>query len=344
MKKLYTTLVAVLAIVNISYGQFVAGATGYTVLTNINDKVGIGTSTPANKLDVVGVVNSSSYMSATQGLYTEITKSGFNNNAGTGYLSFRSNNVDNRMVIDPNGYVGIGTTAPSQQLEVFRNEVIGSPTDVLYPIVINRGWNSNGGTSTSRNTGLLFKDVNSIEAGVQAVRENSSGNYNSGMAFLVNTGVSGLVPTTSLTEAMRISSAGFVGIGTPTPKEALSVNGNIRSKQIKVETANWPDYVFKNDYSLPSLSDLKTYIDQNQHLPEMPSESDVAKDGINLGEMVKLQTKKIEELTLYLIDKDKTDKEKDAKLQLQQKQIEDQQRINQSLQEQINKIAKKLNN
>lgn len=51
-------------------------------------------------------------------------------------------------------------------------------------------------------------------------------------------------------------------------------------------------------------------IDQNHHLPEMPSEQEITKDGLNLGEMNKILTKKVEELTLYLIEEDKKEKEK----------------------------------
>jgi ethanolamine utilization microcompartment shell protein EutS len=70
---------------------------------------------------------------------------------------------------------------------------------------------------------------------------------------------------------ITIDGTGKVGIGTLTPQEALSVNGNVRAKQVKVEATNWPDYVFRQGYSLPSLSEVKAYIDQNQHLPEIPS-------------------------------------------------------------------------
>lgn len=53
----------------------------------------------------------------------------------------------------------------------------------------------------------------------------------------------------------------------------------------------WPDYVFKPDYNLLPLDEVKNYIDQHQRLPEMPSEQDVTKNGLNLREIVKLQTK-----------------------------------------------------
>lgn len=63
----------------------------------------------------------------------------------------------------------------------------------------------------------------------------------------------------------------------------------------------WSDYVFISKYNLPSFSWVKAYINKSQHLPEVPSEQEVLKNGINLGERNKLLLKKVEELTLYLI-------------------------------------------
>ncbi|OKS87296.1 hypothetical protein RG47T_2755 [Mucilaginibacter polytrichastri] len=65
----------------------------------------------------------------------------------------------------------------------------------------------------------------------------------------------------------------------------------------------WPDYIFNPSYHALNLSDIKAYIDKNHHLPEIPSAQEVAKSGINLGEMNTKLLKKIEELTLYLIEK-----------------------------------------
>ena len=98
---------------------------------------------------------------------------------------------------------------------------------------------------------------------------------------------------------------GNVGIGTLSPTEKLSVNGKIRAKEVKVEAANWPDYVFQKEYPLLSLRELETYIKTNGHLPELPTAKEVESNGFELGEMNKQLVKKIEELTLYLIDKDK---------------------------------------
>lgn len=94
---------------------------------------------------------------------------------------------------------------------------------------------------------------------------------------------------------------GRVGIGTTTPREALSVNGNIRAHEIKVETASWPDYVFQPDYALPTLSEVKAFINENGHLPDVPSASEVEREGVALGQMDGILLKKVEELTLYVI-------------------------------------------
>jgi hypothetical protein len=98
---------------------------------------------------------------------------------------------------------------------------------------------------------------------------------------------------------------GNVGIGTSTPTERLSVNGKIRAQEIKVETINWPDYVFEETFKPLSLADLESYIKINKHLPGIPSAKEVILNGINLGEMNAKLLKKIEEQTLYIIEQDK---------------------------------------
>lgn len=103
------------------------------------------------------------------------------------------------------------------------------------------------------------------------------------------------------------NNAGFVGIGTDAPKEMLSVNGNIRAHQIKVEStaSTWPDYVFKDEYQVPTLLETEKFIKENGHLPEVPKASEIEQNGVDLGELNKILLKKMEEMTLYMIDKDK---------------------------------------
>ena len=103
----------------------------------------------------------------------------------------------------------------------------------------------------------------------------------------------------------KLNISGTVGIGTPASADyKLAVNGTIHSREVKVDLgfSPWPDYVFKDGYVLPGMDTLKAYINKYKHLPEIPSEAEVAKDGLSLGDMNAKLLKKIEELTLYMID------------------------------------------
>ncbi|WP_369014657.1 hypothetical protein [Flavobacterium anhuiense] len=96
-----------------------------------------------------------------------------------------------------------------------------------------------------------------------------------------------------------------VGIGTNSPDTALTVNGTTHSKEVKVDTNIWPDFVFKKDYNLPKIAEVERHIKEKGHLENIPSEEEVLKNGINLGEMNAKLLQKIEELTLYVIDLNK---------------------------------------
>ncbi|WP_224205952.1 hypothetical protein [Bacteroides salyersiae] len=101
--------------------------------------------------------------------------------------------------------------------------------------------------------------------------------------------------------SQNLLTTGSVGIGTTnTDGYKLAVNGIIRAKEIKVES-DWADFVFKKDYTLPTLREVKKHIEEKGTLPGVPSESDVKTNGVNLGEINALLLQKIEELTLYII-------------------------------------------
>lgn len=86
----------------------------------------------------------------------------------------------------------------------------------------------------------------------------------------------------------------------------LAVSGKMICEEVKVElNANWPDYVFSDNYKLPSLHEIEKFIADNKHLPNIPSAKEVEKSGIELGEMNRKLLEKIEELTLYIIEQNK---------------------------------------
>ncbi|OUL61043.1 hypothetical protein [Flavobacterium sp. AJR] len=102
-----------------------------------------------------------------------------------------------------------------------------------------------------------------------------------------------------------------IGIGTKDTKGySLAVAGKVVAEEIKVSLqAGWPDFVFKKEYELPTLTEVEAHIKEKGYLSNMPSEAEVNKSGINLGEMDAKLLQKIEELTLYMIDMNKTIKE-----------------------------------
>lgn len=101
----------------------------------------------------------------------------------------------------------------------------------------------------------------------------------------------------------HIYSNGNVGIGltdAKVPLFKLEVNGTIRAKEVRVETG-WADFVFKDDYKLPTLQEVKAHIDAHKHLPGMPSEAEVQENGVGLADATTKLLQKVEELTLYAI-------------------------------------------
>ncbi len=104
---------------------------------------------------------------------------------------------------------------------------------------------------------------------------------------------------------------GNVGIGVAGPSVKLAVDGTICAKEVlvKLELCEWPDYVFSDNYKLAGLGEIERFIKANKHLPDMPSSADVQANGVELGTMQALLLKKIEELTLHLIELKKENEE-----------------------------------
>lgn len=102
----------------------------------------------------------------------------------------------------------------------------------------------------------------------------------------------------------NITLTGKIGINTTNTVEgyALAVNGGIISSKVYIkEVAQWPDYVFSKDYPLMSLEELGRYLDENRHLPGIPSETEIVDEGYDLHAMQCLMMEKIEEMTRYIL-------------------------------------------
>ena len=86
----------------------------------------------------------------------------------------------------------------------------------------------------------------------------------------------------------------------------LFVKGGILAEEVRIRLYDdWADYVFNDEYKLLSLKETEKFIDENGHLPNMPSAEEVKEEGLEIGNIIKLQQEKIEELTLHIIEQDK---------------------------------------
>lgn len=107
----------------------------------------------------------------------------------------------------------------------------------------------------------------------------------------------------------NITTYGNVGIGTNSFVDGsdtyrLSVKGKVRAEEVKVYNT-WADYVFNDDYELMPLAEVENFIIKNGHLPNVPSAANITANGLELGDMSRIQQEKIEELTLYIIKQSK---------------------------------------
>lgn len=239
-------------------------------------QLGIGTSTPENKLHVHGKLrvstpsNSRELLLNAQAGSIDFYNTDFNiNRYGTG----------NILLARGGGSVGIGTTTPTSTLEVAGDLTIGKQGNSGH---INLRRSSDGNPS-----GYIGIANSSNELRFNITSGNSY------MTFFTN--------GSGTSEKMRLNPNGYLGIGTTNPTEKLHVAGRIRA----TGQTGWSDFVFYEDYELPSLEEVEQHIEENGHLKDIPSEAEVLEEGIDLTEMDSKLLQKIEELTLYVIDLNK---------------------------------------
>lgn len=191
---------------------------------------------------------------------------------------------------DNGGSLGIGTTTPNAKVEVVSDVSFfrfrGSAYSANTPMdILNLGYSGpTGAMNVSFRLGYPY----------------SMGVMSGARLDLLKI----LNGTTVMCTNENGESLGNLAIGTTDAKGyKLAVAGKIISEEVVVKLqSNWPDYVFEDDYKLPSLTEVALYVKKNKHLPDMPSAGEVESDGVKLSEMNRLLLKKVEELTLYLIE------------------------------------------
>jgi hypothetical protein len=209
------------------------------------------------------------------------------------------------MRITSAGNVGIGTSTPEAPLEVRVDQ--NNVTRMMVRNLLS-------GNSASARVELSTYSPNSYV--VMVLYENSGSPYYHFGAGSAITSVFYDAPEFNFRSAtgdlrLKINNSGNVGIGTDNPGSyKLAVEGNIAARGVKVTLASFADYVFDSTYQLRPLSKVEQYINQNKHLPGIPSAKEVEKEGgVELGEMNVKLLEKVEELTLYMIELKKENEE-----------------------------------
>ncbi|MBS7256145.1 hypothetical protein [Flavobacterium branchiicola] len=219
-----------------------------------------------------------------------------------------------RMRINSNGDVGIGTNNPKGLLDVKKTSLNAGGQAVVN--IIGSTWAGDGAS-------IVLNQLWNDRYYKTIIDNYGGGTYaQTGSGLKIQTSYwngSNISAITSLV----LSPEGNLGLGVLNPNNKLDVNGTIHSKEVKVDMTGWSDFVFKKEYNLPTLEQVEKHIADKGHLENIPNEEEVLKNGVNLGEMNAKLLQKIEELTLYMIEMKKENEEmKKDNLNIKKKQTE----------------------
>ncbi len=371
---------------------------GINVLNSSLGNVGIGTTIPASKLEVLGGVlgneqgkkievarfTSTNVNASFLRIFNARLKAGGDwTSASTriqqtidatdmGYLEFNPNNglmglalgtqSGESMRLANGGNVGIGTTNPSEKLSILHNgantpfgamgidvtsfSTAANAADSYYfrvrdigagnniPFII-KGTGSVGiGTTTpisalhTNGTVTIGSGTNPSAVGTMQLKADGTtpianrltyGTDGTGWKFAIGKNQAG-----TITDQFVIQDNGNISIGTTTMPTSykLSIGGDMIAERVVVKLqSNWPDFVFKTGYSLRPLSEVESFLKVNNHLPDVPSEAEVKAQGIDMEQMNATLLKKVEELTLYMIEQNKEIKTLKNKVEFLEKKL-----------------------
>jgi hypothetical protein len=308
-------------------GGFSLSGVGASTTTG---NVGIGTSAPSGKLEVVG---GNSVFDSNYGLYIP--------SAGSSYFWKGVDAVDNvrlsvwdKFTFYNPTTVGLNTGNSNWNVQIgARDGSIAARGGAYFGIISgNIGLRTLspseilqiGNVNNACNFKLSIPGLYNFEN----VRLGQFGNGACGLEFInhadvnnsygirffanIDNGINGLqIQTASSTASysnlgystkMTICTNGNIGIGTINPSYLLDVLGTIRAKEVKVDLNGVADFVFDSNYKLRPLSEVEQYVKEHKHLQEIPSAKEVEQNGVSLGEMQNKLLQKVEELTLYVIE------------------------------------------
>ena len=242
---------------------------------NSNTFLGAGAGVSCSGNDNIGIgLNAGFGSSGSQNIFIG-NDSGFANGAGTNNV-YLGNQAGNEMSGSGNVCIGAGSGFYSEENgsnNIFIGQAAGANEPGSNKLCINNNYTRKD---------LIWGDFTASQLKFHA-KVAIGGNGST--AF-------GNFPTT----------AGGVNIS----NYSLFVKGGILTEEVRVSLqSTWADYVFLKGYKLPTLEEVEAQIKEKGHLLNVPSAKEIKENGIELGEMSKIQQEKIEELTLYLIEQNK---------------------------------------
>jgi hypothetical protein len=307
-----------------------------------NGYIGVGTSSPTNRLDVAGNIRSRDTITADDDLVAgdDIRAGGMIEATGT--VRGGALNSTGVLTVSGNSLFG-GTAVVNGELSTNTGMAINEAAGILQ---FRTGGNDKGFVQLSGDDLRIGTNSSNIN-GKFVVRTAGEDQFFVDNAGYVGIGVSGLGAYSRLHIGTgldaSLTSNGYMMLGNITGSNLIldnneimargangatgnlvlqndggtvrignvavpsgykfAINGKMLCEELRVKlAANWPDYVFKNDYKLLPLTELKKFIEQYNHLPNIPKASVIESEGMEVGDMQKKMMEKIEELTLYIID------------------------------------------
>ena len=267
---------------------------------------------------------------------------------GNNSLKFQTNDT-NRVIVDAEGQTNILGDASIEGTSYFHGKTY-IYNDIQMDGVIRCSSRYNQAIRIASDNG--YTDMGAVNAGYFHFYTDRPGYYFN-KALTVNGGTFRAASENNLylntfdrTRLTILYKNGYVGIGTKSPEykldvdgiiradgviadgtiradsiiadgairvDGLVVDGTIQAEEIIVKTTG-ADFVFADDYQLRSLSEVKSFIQENKHLPEIKSAQEMQENGVSVSELQIQLLQKIEELTLYILQQEERIRQQDLRI------------------------------